>query len=454
MEQIEEREQGSFRDPSGYVFWQDGQPYRRITRHGLRDWEKFVSTGLARTLLDQGQLVPYELLSGENLNPLLKLEKLPFLSYPYEWSFGQLRDAAALTLSLARQALRHGMILKDATAFNIAFRDGRPIFMDHTSFMSYHENEPWCAYRQFVMHFLAPLALMSKVDLRCLGLFQRDIGGIPLDLASRLLPWWTRFSPMLLFHIHLHAAMEKRYSSEQGDKRQVRLSKERLDNLLASLADYVDGLSIPGQNTQWEDYYANTSYSDATFQAKKEAVEEFCQRVSPGTLVDLGANTGVFSELAAKHSRLVIAADIDPQAVEQLYRLNRERVRNLQPILQDLSNPTPALGVFNEERMSFLQRCKGDAVLGLALIHHLRITCNWSLEQIARLFADIAPRALVEFVPADDVQAKRLMRGREEIYGDWTCENMLAAFQTRFTVERVTSLPGCGRTLMELCKKI
>ncbi len=450
MEHREDRERSSFRDPSGYVFLRDGQPYRCITRYGLNDWEKFVSTGLARTLLEKEQIVPYQQLPGEAGCPLLQLEKLPFLSYPYEWSFGQLRDAAALTLSLTRQALQHGMILKDATAFNIAFRGGRPVFMDHTSFATYHENEPWRAYRQFAMHFLAPLALMSNVDLRCLGLFQRDVGGIPLDLASRLLPWRTRLSPTLQFHIHLHASMEKRYSSEQGEKRVVTLAKSRLENLLASLADYVDGLTVPGQNTQWEDYYGNTSYSDETFHVKKEVVEEICQRVSPGTTVDLGANTGLFSELAARHSQLVIAADIDPQAVEQLYRLNREHVPNLQPVLLDLSNPTPALGVFNEERMSFLQRCKGDLVLGLALIHHLRITCNWSLEQIARLFADIAPRALVEFVPADDVQVKRLMRGREEIYGDWTLDNMLDAFRKRFQVERVTPLPGSGRSLLEL----
>ena len=448
----EKRLSASFRDPAGYVFERDGRIFRQILSAGTADHELFVNSGLAEKLLKDNTVIPFHEISRNEDGITLELEKLPFISYPYEWSFSQLRDAALLTLRLMGQALKHGMILKDASAFNIAFRNGRPVFLDHTSFTAYRENEPWRAYRQFAMHFLAPLLLMKKVDLRCLALFKTDLGGIPLDLASHLLPRSTWLNPGILIHIHLHAKMDQCYSSDGKAHRNPVMSKRQLENMILSLEDFTGGLQIPGQKTQWADYYGNNSYEASSLQFKNKQVESFCREISPATILDLGANNGFFSETAARYSRQVIAADIDPQAVDQLYRLNREKISHLQPLLLDLNNPTPDLGVFNEERQSFFSRCRGDLVLGLALIHHLRITGNWTIEQIVRLFARTAPCALVEFVPLDDIQVKRLIRGRETLFEDWTLDTVMNGFRKEYSRMETVLIPGCTRTLIKLYK--
>ena len=445
----------SFRDPAGYVFEREGRFFRRITAFGAEDWRRFVDSGLAAELVKSRRLVPFrEGVEESDGSREIALETLPFISYPYEWSFGQLRGAAVLTLDLMLTALAHGVTLKDASAFNVAFHDGAPIFLDHTSFTVYRAGEPWRAYRQFAMHFLAPLALMRKVDLRCLNFFRSDVGGIPLDFASRLLPWHTFLSPQHLIHIHLHAAMERRCSFAEGKGRsgEVAVPRRRLENLLVSLRDFVAGMRLPGQKTQWEGYYDHNSYSEADLDAKREIVGEVCRCRAPGRVIDLGANTGVFSEIAAHSAGTVIAADIDPKAVEAIYRRSRERCPKLQPVWLDLNNPSPGTGIFAEERSPFMERARGDLVLGLALIHHLRITGNWPLDRIVRLFADLAPGALVEFVPAGDVQTKRLMRGREAIYGDWDLEAVLAAFRQRFRIDRVFPLAGSERVLIEMTR--
>lgn len=448
----ENRVCASFRDPAGYVFEKDSQIFRRIMPAGVSDYERFIRSGLAEQLLRDKSLVPFKEISRKEGNITLELEKMPFISYPYEWSFSQLRDAALLTLRIMRQALEHGMVLKDASAFNIAFQNGRPIFLDHTSFTAYRENEPWRAYRQFAMHFLAPLLLMKKVDLRSLAYFRTDLGGIPLDLASRLLPVSSWLNPGILIHIHLHGKLDQYYSSDGKAHRNPVMSKKQLENMILSLEDFTSGLRISGQKTQWADYYEKNSYEAASLKFKNLQVENFCREIAPKTTLDLGANTGFFSETAALYSKSVIAADIDPQAVEQLYRLNRDKIPHLQPVLLDLNNPTPDTGVFNEERQSFLSRCRSDLVLGLALIHHLRITGNWTIEQIVRLFAQTGQHALVEFVPLDDIQVRRLIRGRETLFDDWTLDAVTNGFRKEFRRMETVTIPGCTRTMIKLHK--
>ena len=446
-----ERLAASFRDPAGFVFRRGGELFRSITPVGMVDFSHFISSGLAETLLEREKLVVFFIAKRTADSATLRLEELPFISWPFEWSFSQLRDAAALTLELMRTALQYGMILKDASAFNIAFHAGHPVFIDHTSFTLYREGEPWCAYRQFVRHFLAPLLLMRHVDLRILELLRSNLDGIPLDLAARLLPWYTKLIPGTLIHVHRHALMDERYSSSTDIRPGVVLPRRRLEALLTGLSEYVDSLRPPPQNTPWKHYYAKTNYTEAGFEAKKRAVEEFCRRTRPRRLVDLGANTGEFSVVAADHCGIVIAVDRDAQTVEQLYDLSRKCFPNLMPVLLDLNDPTPATGVFNRERESFFDRLHSDAALGLALIHHLRVDGNWTLRQIVELFERTSTRALVEFVPAEDSQFQRLIRGRDAaLYADWTMDALLAEFRKKFSVVRVEPLPGSKRSLIEI----
>lgn len=443
-----ERNPASFRDPTGFVYRQGGKIYRTISERGKSDFAHFLRSGLAGRLMQEKKIVPFQ--PTEN-GTVIELRELDFITYPYEWSFSALRDAALLTLELTDIALEHDMILQDATAFNVTFEKGRPIFMDHGSFCIYHPGDVWGAYRQFVMHFLAPLLLMKYMDLRCLDFFRSHVEGFPLDFASRLLPWRTWLKSDPLIHIHLHSRMEKKYSSTVGKKTMPASSKAKLHTLLTELKSCISSLSFPGQKTEWADYYSDNNYSEANFQFKKGVIEQICQKVSPHTAVDLGANTGIFSEIAARYSQQVVAADIDPAAVEELYRLSKTKCPNIIPVLQDLNNPTPGIGMFNRERPDFYSRCHGDLVMGLALIHHLRISGNWPLAYIVKLFAGSTSRAaLVEFVPKSDSQMQRLLRSRSDIFDDWTLESVTGEFRKQFRICNTIKIPDSARMLLEL----
>jgi len=203
----------------------------------------------------------------------------------------------------------------------------------------------------------------------------------------------------------------------------------------------------PQTKTEWGNYYCDHNYSIEAFADKKRIVREFIYAVKPASVIDIGANNGEFSQIAASVSGQVIAADIDPAAVEQLYRQKHERIL---PLLQDLNNPSPPLGVLNLERLSFLERAQSDLVMGLALIHHLRISGNWPIAYIARFFAGCAPAAVIEFVPKDDSQVRRLLRSREDIYDDWTLEEVVKEFQNYYQTCETVPIEDCGRSLLLL----
>ena len=443
---------GSFRDPSGFVCFRNGKVYRYINVFGKPDFERFCSSGLADELVKREWLLPFEPAGNSGTYTVIEPEYVPFITYPYEWSFSQLRDAAILTLDINLLALEYGFILKDASAFNIVFHRNRMVFIDHTSIVPYREGDLWHAYKQFCCQFCAPLLLMKYVDFRCLDLLKSDIDGINLEFASRMLPWRSYFSLTSLLHIHLHARMDVRYSSAKTGCRRICSSKDKLRKMLMCLRYELEKLSPDISSALWYDYYSNTNYTDASFASKKKAVADFCRRKSPQNLLDLGANSGVFSEIALEHAQKVISADYDAGAVEQLYRLSCKRDGRIIPVRLDLFNPAPSLGIFNEERASFFERCKADCVLGLALIHHLRVTGNWRIADIVKLFSVTGNSALVEFVPLEDSQMRRLVRGREMIYSDWTLQNVVRDFEQVFRHTAVIRIDGTQRVLIELEK--
>ncbi len=444
------RDPASYRDPSGYVFHQGGKIFRQINQQGIDDFQKFLTSGLADRLQEEGLLVGFKV-SGTTCDSMtIEAEKIPFVTYPYEWSFSQLREAAIVTLKVNRIALDYGMILKDASAFNITFYRGKALFIDHTSFTAYQPDSLWAAYKQFCTNFAAPLYLMKYCDLRCLDFLKNDINGIALDFASRLLPWYSYFIPQVLFHIHLHGKFDARCSADKNFSGVPGMPLERLKRFIDGLMDQICSLSAPDENTLWKKYYQNTSYSGRSFERKKAIVREFCSRRGTGAVLDLGANTGVFSGIAAEFAREVIAAEMDPMAVEQLWNLSRTQFSNINSVRLDLFNPAAGLGLFNQERSSFFSRCRCDCVLGLALMHHLRVTGNWRIGDIVKLFAKTGKYALVEFVPLEDEQMRQLVRGRREIYSDWTLDNVTEHFRREFPSVLTRTLPDSGRVMIEL----
>jgi hypothetical protein len=449
----------SFRDPSGFLFSRDGVLYRQVNRKYEQEYARLMESGLYEKLIKAGLLVPHVEVDQPTMEfetvPLgaagykvIQPERVPFISYPYEWSFGQLKDAALATLSIQRRALKLGMSLKDASAYNIQFVRGKPTLIDTLSFEFYKEGQPWVAYRQFCQHFLAPLALMALKDVRLSQLLRVYIDGVPLDLASELLPSTTRFNFGLLTHIHLHAGAQKKYAGEDIKSRRGSMSRQAMDGLIESLISTVRRLDWRPGGTEWGNYYEITNYSDSAFEHKKQLVGEWTRRLQPEQVWDLGANNGVFSRVAAETGTQVISFDIDPAAVEQNYRqVKAEKNEMLLPLLLDLTNPSPAIGWANRERDSFGERGPVDMALALAVIHHLAISNNVPLPQLADFFAQTAKWLVIEFVPKTDSQVQKLLASREDIFRAYTREGFEAAFKTRFQIHEAINVQESERVL-------
>ncbi len=444
---------GSFRDPCGFVYRRDGILYRQINAPYRDDFEALVSSGLYSSLVSKGHLVEHDDVdlglrhSGEAWR-VIRPRAIPFISYPYEWSFGQLKDAALLTLRIQREALERKMSLKDASAYNVQFVGCAPVFIDTLSFEAYVEGRPWVAYRQFCQHFLAPLALMSRVDVRLGQLLRTYLDGVPLDLASRLMPWSSRLKFPLLTHLHLHAKSQARYADTPVKGSSMKVSKLSLIGLLDSLRKAIAGMEWTPAGTEWGDYYANTNYEPEAMRRKTEIVTRFLERIDPSTVWDLGANTGAFSRLASARGAMTVAFDIDPAAVEKNYRDGvRDGERNLLPLQLDATNPSPGLGWENTERAALVDRGPVDGVLALALVHHLAIGNNVPLDRIARFLSSLARWLVIEFVPKEDSQVQRLLASREDIFPDYTAEAFADAFRRCYTIEATEPIDGTCRTL-------
>jgi ribosomal protein L11 methylase PrmA len=446
----------SFRDPSGFLFQRNGKLYRQVNEVYHQDYDRLIDSGLYQSLLDDQLILEHQEVDVPPADEtiaykIIQPEYLPFISYPYEWCFGQLKDAALTTLGIQKRSLQFGMSLKDCSAYNIQFHHGQPVFIDTLSFEQYREGEPWTAYRQFCQHFLAPLALMALRDIRLNQLLRVYIDGIPLDLASNLLPARTKLNFSLLSHIHLHAASQKHYADKTVDKKTVtrRMSKVSFQRLIDSLERLVNKLDWGTIKTEWGDYYDRShNYTPTALEHKRSLVQDFIVRIQPKNVWDLGANLGYFSRLASEQQIPTLAFDIDPLAVELNYRsVKSNKEKFLLPLLLDLTNPSPDLGWNNRERDAFLKRGPTDAILALALIHHMAISNNVPLPMLADLFQQLGSWLILEFVPKSDSQVKRLLATREDIFPDYTKEGLEAAFSVYFDIVDSVKITDSERTM-------
>jgi ribosomal protein L11 methylase PrmA len=385
---------------------------------------------------------------------VLEPEMVHFISYPYEWCFSQLKDAALTTLEIQMAALRHGMTLKDASAYNIQFHRGRPVLIDLLSFERYKDGKPWEAYRQFCQHFLAPLALMSYTDIRLNTLLKTYLDGVPLDLAGKLLPFHTKLNFSLLMHIHMHARAQKKYEHGGASVNTIKIPKSNLLAMIRGLQSTVRGLRQKTRMTEWSDYYTFTNYSGAAFAHKKEIIAEYMARVKPVHLWDLGANRGDFTTVAAQGGTGCIAFDIDPLAAEYHYlSIKKTGVQNILPLVMDLTNPSPGIGWNNEERSRFAGRTKPDTVMALALVHHLAVSNNLPLSRIASFLRDLGDNLIIEFIPKTDSQVKILLRSRKDIFENYSEEQFVKEFKVYFNILETVKIRDSERTLFLMKRK-
>lgn len=450
---INKRVSGSFRDPSGFTFFRDGLIYRQVNLAYKAHYDHLIGSGLHRALAEAELIIPFaevEIVPPEagTAYKIIQPETIDFISYPYEWCFSQLKGAALVTLKVQKMAFQFGMSLKDASAYNVQFRKGKPVFIDTLSFEKYREGQPWVAYTQFCQHFLAPLALMSYRDIRLGKLLSIYLDGIPLDLASSLLPFGTRFNFSTLSHIHLHAKSQKYFANKSVNTGSHRMGRLAFLSLIDNLESAVSKLKWRVRGTEWADYYYDTNYSQTAFQDKKRIVAEFLEKANPGSVWDIGANVGIFSRLASDRGTRTISFDIDPGAVEKNYlECVAKGERNILPLILDLTNPSPGIGWENDERMSLLQRGPADTVLALALVHHLAISNNVPMDRIAGFLGKICNSLIIEFVPKSDGQVQKLLATREDIYPDYTETGFASAFAKCFAMRESVRIAECERTL-------
>ncbi len=447
----------SFRDPAGFIFTSSqGEILRQINKIGAEEFDLMHDSGLYDSLVKKNFLIQHQEVENvyADAYKTIKPERLPFISYPYEWSFGQLKDAALLTLYIQKAALQKGMSLKDASAYNVQFVNGKPVFIDTLSFEVYEEGKPWVAYKQFCQHFLAPIALASMTDIRTLDLLSANIDGIPLDLASALLPRKSKFKFSLATHIHWHAKTQQKYAGKQTNQKAGKgVSKMAMLGLIDNLVNAVKSLKWNPKGTEWGEYYTFTNYSDSSFDEKKNLVAAFIDEAKPSTVWDLGANDGTFSSIAALKGIETVAFDIDPIAVEKNYRRVKQDNIPMLPLQLDLTNPSTGIGWAHEERDSLEQRGKADVVMALAIIHHIAISNNVPLEKVADYLSRLGNHIIIEFVPKEDSQVKILLATREDIFLSYHIDGFEKAFTQFFDIVKKEQVGDSLRTLYLLKAK-
>jgi ribosomal protein L11 methylase PrmA len=444
------RHPASFRDPSGFLFYSDGVLHRHVAPEARESYDALLDSGLYARLVDEGLLVAHHE-EAETLSPgaykVVRPDPIPFISYPYEWCFAELRAAALATLRIQALALEHGMSLRDASAYNVQFRGSAPVLIDTLSFERYEEGAPWVAYRQFCQHFLAPLALMAHRDVEYGRLLRVHIDGLPLDFASRALPAWTRLHPSLGPHLHLHARYQRAHADARGGTgRSAKVTRRGLEGILASLESGVRGLRWKPGRTEWGDYYEETNYTAEAQASKRSLVERLCGGGGARLAFDLGANTGEFSRCLSERGIYTVAFDVDPAAVESNYRrCEEEGEAGLLPLWMDLTNPSPALGWAHLERDALESRGPADLLLALALVHHLAISNNLPLGMISSWLARLGHKLVIEFVPKQDSQVQRLLATREDVFPDYHRDGFESGFGEHWRIEERCEVEGSER---------
>ena len=451
---------GSFRDPDTRVFHYDGAVFRCLTARALTDWQRLAATDFSARFMADRRLIPTRLVTDrESLPPLaarwaavLEHERLPVVSYPYEWSFGMLKDAALLQLDVTRAALDEEMTLKDATAFNVQWLGARPTFIDIGSFTPYAAGEPWAGYRQFCETFLYPLLLQAYRNVPFHPWLRGSLEGITAEQCRSLLSGPHLLRRGVLTHVYLQANVQARYEDTSADVRQelraagfgAALIKHNIDRLRRT----VERLRWEPRRSTWSDYQREHSYDDADLQRKTEFVERVLSQRRRPLVWDLGCNIGRYSRLAAKHADYVLALDADHMVVEHLYRaLHTGGPPNILPLVADLADPSPGLGWRCLERLPLTDRGSPALILCLALMHHLVIGRNIPLDDFVAWLAQFNSEVVLEFVGPDDPMVERLLRNRRDHRLEYSDAAIIAALGRHFGAVTHETLASGTRTL-------
>ncbi|MDQ4086458.1 MAG: methyltransferase [Pseudomonadota bacterium] len=467
---------GSFRDRANRVYDDGRTIIRGINAEALRHWNDVSETAFFRELLESGKVVRTSVCSGEQFrvpdaewSAYLTHERIPFVSYPYEWCFGMLKDAALLHLDILEQAIPQGWTLKDATAYNVQFVGARPVFIDIPSFTPYAKGEPWIGYRQFCMMFLYPLMLRAYCGIDYLPMLRGSLDGIDPETANQILSGSARFRKGVFGHVYLHAKMQARYRSQDlelakrltenaggsvVEQKAGRHSEAMVLGMIQSLRRIVTRLETPESRTTWGDYETDHSYAESSFAAKKAFVERAVHARRRSLVWDVGCNTGTFSALAASGGAYVVAVDGDAKAIERLYQRQREaHAENILPLVMNLSSASPDQGWRGRERKALEKRGKPELILCLALIHHIVISANIPVSEFLDWLRDFDCEVVIEHVGLDDDMTLMLLRNRVNQYQDLGKAEFERLLTERFEIKAREPLKGGTREIFHVSPK-
>lgn len=446
----------SFKDPSGFIFHSGEKMYRQVNLSYAKEYDLLMSSGLYAELVRKEYLVAHTEVTGvmaleENWYKTIEPENVPFISYPYEWCFLQLRDAALLTLSILKISLSFGMIIKDATPYNIQFLRGKPVFIDTLSFEIYDHSRPWVAYRQFCNMFLFPLYLEFYLKSDIQKIMSAYLDGIPVDITSRMLPLKSGLNLGVWLHVYLQ---NKVMQTAKGKNERDEFSTKKLLNLVHHLETIIISFSGREPKSEWSRYYQETILGKDYLQEKEKIFNRLLDKIQAKTVLDLGANDGFFPKIAAARKMQVIAVDYDSRSVNNLYKeVKKSGIENILPLVIDISNPSPAIGFNNQERAAFHDRIRAELVIALALIHHLVIGKNISLPVIACYFAGIAPQLMIEWVPREDEKVQQMLASRKDVFQDYTEGHFEQCFEKYFTIQEKVKVTGTHRLIYLMSRR-
>ncbi len=453
---------GSFRDPGGRVYLKDGRVFRTVMETAAADFQFVRESGVMDTLAEEGLVLPANVVPGDELGAeadgaryVLEHPRIPFVSYPYEWCFGALKAAALCHLDIQLAAFDKGVILSDASAYNIQFRGARPVFIDYLSFCAYRDGAYWAGYSQYCEQFLNPLLLGAYGGIPHNAWYRGAQEGIPTPEVNQLLPLHRKVSWKVFTHVVLSARLHRAAVAGREGKAakkagQKPMPKSAYRFMLASLRKWIAALKLPNTRggTVWSDYTTTTSYSGDEAARKEAVIKKFVADAKPAQLWDMGCNDGAFAEMALQAgASYVVGFDADQGAVEAAFARAKEKDLSFLPLLLDATNPSPSQGWNQVERKGLGDRRGADALLALALVHHLAIGRNVPIGEIVRWLMEMAPKGIIEFVPKQDAMVQKMLRFRDDIFPSYTPETMLDAMQSHGRIVRQESISESGRQL-------
>lgn len=453
-------EPGSFRDPSGRIYHSGDRVYRSVTSHGAEDFAFVRESGLIDRLSDAGKLIGTKSVSADVLGEygkdaafVVEHQRVPFISYPYEWPFPALKAAALLHLDIQLEALEAGISLSDATAYNIQFMGSRPVFIDLLSFRKYRDGEIWAGHRQFCEQFLNPLLLRAKIGLSYNAWYRGSPEGIKASDVRKLLRWRSKLSLNVLAHVVAQAAFQQSSISKTDSKRSLataKLPQQSYKRMLSKLRTWIETLEPADTGkTVWQDYANTNSYNSDEAAEKRAFIGKFAAATKPAVLWDMGCNTGDYADAALKAGAgYCVGFDADHGALERAFsRAGRDEL-NFLPLLLDGANPSPSQGWNQRERGGLSARAKADGIIALAFVHHIAIGCNVPLDDVVSWLIGLAPQGAIEFVPKQDPMVQELLALREDIFPDYTEETFLASVRKRAEIVEEKTVTGSGRKLV------